>query len=215
MNSLRYSILDVGVPSFGEDMSVPEIVHRLVDRFHSNLDAYKSGNFDEAQVRVDFINPLFGKALGWDIYNEKGYSEAYRDVVYEDRIKISGRTKAPDYGFYIGDALKFFLEAKKPSVHIATDVDPAVQLRRYAWTAKLPLSIVTDFEEFAVYDCRFAPRKNDGPATARLELFTYDKYVDAEVWDKISSVFSREAVLDGSLDKYAQETKQQEGHSRP
>ncbi len=65
-------------------MSVPEIVHRLVDRFHSNLDAYKSGEFNEAQVRVDFINPLFGKALGWDIYNEKGYSEAYRDVVYEE-----------------------------------------------------------------------------------------------------------------------------------
>jgi type I restriction-modification system DNA methylase subunit len=192
-------------------MSVPEIVHRLVDRFHSNLDAYKSGKFDEAQVRVDFINPLFGKALGWDIYNEKGYSEVYREVVYEDRVKISGRTKAPDYGFYIGNALKFFLEAKKPSVHIASDVDPAVQLRRYAWTAKLPLSVVTDFEEFAVYDGRFAPRKDDGPATARLELFTYDQYVDAEVWDKISSVFSRLAVRDGSLNKYAQAIKQKRG----
>lgn len=31
-------------------------------------------------------------------------------------------------------------------------VDPAYQLRRYAWSAKMPLSILSDFEEFAIYD---------------------------------------------------------------
>ena len=83
-------------------MSEPEIVHRLGDRFHSNLDAYKSGQFNEAQVRVDFIDPLFRQALGWDIYNEQGRPEAYRDVVYEDRVRVGGGTKAPDYVFYVG-----------------------------------------------------------------------------------------------------------------
>lgn len=52
-------------------MPVPEIVHRLVDRFHSNLDSYKSTTFKEARVRIDFIDPLFTQALGWDIHNEK------------------------------------------------------------------------------------------------------------------------------------------------
>jgi len=47
-----------------------------------------------------------------------------------------------------------FFEAKKPSVNIKTDISPAFQLRRYAWSAKLPLSIVTDLEELAIYDCR-------------------------------------------------------------
>lgn len=51
--------------------------------------------------------------------------------------------------FRIVGSQKFFVEAKKPSVYIKGDVQPAFQLRRYAWSAKLPLSILTDFEEFA------------------------------------------------------------------
>ena len=192
-------------------MSVPEIVHELVDRFHANLDAYKSGSFDEADVRVQFIDPLFKGALGWDIYNEAGRPRAYQDVVYEDRVKVKGGTKAPDYGFYAGGARKFFLEAKKPSVNIRGDVAPAVQVRRYAWSAKLPLSILTDFEELAVYDCRFEPTKDDPPATARLEYITYDKYTDPEYWEKIYGIFSREAVLEGSLDKYAEANRKKRG----
>ena len=192
-------------------MSVPEIVHELVDRFHANLDAYKSGSFDEADVRVQFIDPLFKGALGWDIYNEAGRPRAYQDVVYEDRVKVKGGTKAPDYGFYAGGTRKFFLEAKKPSVNIRGDVAPAVQVRRYAWSAKLPLSILTDFEELAVYDCRFEPTKDDPPTTARLEYITYDKYTDPEYWEKIYEIFSREAVLEGSLDKYAEANRKKRG----
>ena len=107
---------------------------------------------NEAQARVDFINPLLG-LLGWDVENRQGRPEAYRDVVYEDRVKVGGGTKAPDYGFYAGGRRRFFLEAKKPSVHIAGDVAPAVQLRRYAWSARLPLSILTDFEEETARYC--------------------------------------------------------------
>src|SRR5918995_6576615 len=129
---------------------------------------------NEAQARVDFINPLLG-LLGWDEENRQGLPEAYREVVYEDRVKVGGGTKAPDYGFYAGGQRRFFLEAKKPSVDISGDVAPAVQLRRYAWSANLPLSILTDFEEFAVYDCRFEPQKEDKPSTARLEFVTYDQ----------------------------------------
>jgi len=191
-------------------MTVPNKLHHLVERFEENRVAYRSGEYSEAQVRVDFINPLFD-LLGWDIENRQGSPEAYRDVVYEDRVKVGGGTKAPDYGFYAGGRRRFFLEAKKPSVDIAGDVAPAVQLRRYAWSARLPLSVLTDFEEFAVYDCRPEPQKEDGPATARLELLTYDRYTEPEVWDRLSSIFSREAVLDGSLEKYAEETRRKRG----
>lgn len=192
-------------------MPVPEIVHRLVDRFHSNLEVYKSKGFDEAQARIDFIDPLFTGALGWDIHNAAGRPEAYRDVVYEDRVKGKRGTEAPDYGFYVGGQRKFFLEAKRPSVNIEDDLSPAVQLRRYAWSAKLPLSILTDFEELAVYDCRFEPTKDDAPHTARLELFSYESYTDPECWEKIEGTFSREAVVGGSLDKYAEAAKSKRG----
>src|SRR5215216_5432951 len=150
-------------------MTVPAELLALTERFDRERSAYRSGDYNEAQVRVDFINPMFA-LLGWDIENRQGRPEAYRDVVYEDRVKVGGGTKAPDYGFYIGDQRKFFLQAKKPSVDIRGDVAPAVQLRRYAWSAKLPLSILTDFEELAVYDCRFEPAKDDPPSTARLDF---------------------------------------------
>src|SRR5215204_3252021 len=191
-------------------MTVPSELVELIDRFKRERDVYRSSRYNEAQVRVDFINPLFA-LLGWDIENRQGRPEAYRDVVYEDRVKVGGGTKAPDYGFYIGDQRKFFLEAKKPSVDLQNDLSPAVQLRRYAWSAKLPLSILTDFEELAVYDCRFEPSKDDSPATARLEYFSYEKYADPECWKKIQEIFSRDAVLSGSLDTYAEEAKRKRG----
>ena len=189
-------------------MGAPGELQDLVERFDRNLAAYKSGDYNETQARGDFIDPLM-RLLGWDVHNQQGKAPAYRDVIEEDRVKVGGGTKAPDYGFYAGGTRRFFLEAKKPSVDIAGDVNPAVQLRRYAWSAKLPLSILTDFEEFAVYDCRFEPVKEDKPATARLDFITYDEYADR--WDDIEGLFSREAVLGGSLEKYAEANRKRRG----
>ena len=132
-------------------MTPPPAILDLIDRFERNAEAYRSGAYNETQVRREFIDPLF-KALGWDIDNEQGYAEAYKDVVHEDAIRIGGAAKAPDYCFRVGGTRKFFLEAKKPSHNIREEIDPAYQLRRYAWSAKLPLSVLTDFEEFAVYN---------------------------------------------------------------
>lgn len=180
----------------------------LVERFERNREAYKSGQYNEMQLRQEFLAPFF-EALGWDMTNKQGYAEAYKDVIHEDSIKVGADTKAPDYCFRIGGTRKFFLEAKKPSVYIKEDISPAFQLRRYAWSAKLPLSILTDFEEFAIYDTRIKPEKTDKASTARIHYFTFKDYL--EKWDLISSVFSREAVLKGSFDKYAEKSRLKKG----
>ncbi len=130
-------------------MPAPKEISRLVKQFERNADAYRSPGYLEAQVRIEVINPFFA-CLGWDIDNRQGFAEAYKDVIYEDAIKIGGATKAPDYCFRVGGTRKFFLEAKKPAVNIKQDPEPAYQLRRYAWSAGLPLSILTDLEEFAI-----------------------------------------------------------------
>jgi len=188
---------------------VPEIVHRLVDRFEEDRKTYRSSTYKEEWIRQDFIDPLF-EALGWDVTNKSGVPVGpHREVIPEDAIRVRGAPKAPDYGFYVGGARKFFVEAKKPSVNLAGDISPAFQLRRYAWSAKLPLSVLTDFEEMALYDCRFEPKKEDGPRTARLNFLTYEQY--PERWEEIASIFSKEAVLSGSLEKYAEETKRKRG----
>lgn len=179
----------------------PPVVLRLMDQFERNREAYLGQGYNETQVRVELIDPLF-MALGWDMHNEAGYAEAYKDVVHEDAIKIGGTTKAPDYCFRIGGARKFFLEAKKPSVDIRGEPAPAYQLRRYAWSAKLPLSILTNFEELAVYDCRTRPRPSDKASMSRVLLLRHSDY--ASRWDELASIFSRDAVLKGSFDKYAE-----------
>jgi hypothetical protein len=187
---------------------LPPAVQELVDRFDRNREAYKSGTYNETQVRREFIDPLF-KALGWDIDNQLGHAEAYKDVVHEDAIKVGDGVRAPDYCFRIGGTRKFFLEAKKPSIDIKNDASPAFQLRRYAWTTKLPLSILTDFEEFAVYDCRVKPDQKDRASVARILYIPYTEYETR--WDEIESVFSRDAVLKGSFDKYAESNKVKRG----
>ena len=189
-------------------MGSPVEVLRLVERFEREATAYRSVSYNETQVRREFIDPLF-KALGWDIDNEAGYAPAYKDVVHEDAIKVGGLTKAPDYCFRIWGTHKFFVEAKKPAVNLKDDVSSAFQLRRYAWSAKLPLSVLTDFHEFAVYDCRVRPEKTDGAATARTIYLPYTAY--DERGDEIATVFSKEAVLQGSFDHYAETTKGKRG----
>ena len=189
---------------------VPSRVAELVETFDQHIEAYRSQQYNETQLRREFIDPFFDE-LGWDVSNKAGYAQAYKDVIHEDAIKIGGATKAPDYCFRIGGARKFFLEAKKPSVDIKGDPHPAYQLRRYAWSAKLPLSVLTDFEELAVYDCRMRPKHTDKADVARIMLFTYKDYL--KNWSEIAEIFSKEAILKGSFDKYAAATKGKRGTS--
>jgi len=189
-------------------LTAPQAIMDLVERFDRNVESYRSGHYNETQLRREFIDPFF-KALGWDVDNETGNAEAYKDVFHEDAVKVGGSTKAPDYSFRIGGTRKFFVEAKKPSVNLKDDISSAFQLRRYSWSAKLPLGILTDFEELAVYDGRIQPSKTDKASVARVKYFTYKEYVDR--WDEIASIFSKEAILKGSFDKYAESTKGKRG----
>lgn len=185
-------------------MTVPEIISKLIKRFDEQKDVYLSGSYNETQVRRDFIDPFF-KALGWDVDNESDYAEAYRDVIHEDMVLVGTAKKAPDYSFRVGGTRKFFVEAKKPSVSISADPKPAFQLRRYGWSAKLPISVLTDFEEFAVYDCTYRPEEKHASSIARLYYYKYTEYM--EKWDEISSLFSKEAVMKGSFDRFANAKK--------
>jgi type I restriction-modification system DNA methylase subunit len=189
-------------------MSVSDRIKKLVETFDNNLESYKKGIYNETQVRREFIDPFF-EELGWDVTNKQGYAEAYKDVIHEDAIKVGGVTKAPDYCFRIGGVRKFFLEAKKPSINIHEDINPAYQLRRYGWSAKLPLSILTDFEEFAVYDCRAKPVKTDKVSHSRILCLRYTDY-EAR-WEEITGIFSRDAILKGSFDKYIESNKGKKG----
>ncbi len=189
-------------------MTAPKAISQLVEHFEQNRDALRSGRYNEAQLRQEFLNPFFA-ALGWDMFNEQQFSEHYKEVIHETSVEVEGAAKAPDYAFRIGGVTKFFVEAKKPSINIAQAIHPAHQVRRYAWSAKLPLAILSDFEEFAVYDCRSKPNPSDQAAVGRVLYLTYKDYI--EKWDEIAAIFSKNAILKGAFDQYAQGVKGKRG----
>ena len=186
-----------------------EKIESLVIRFEEQFESYKNSDYNETLTRRDFIDPFF-KALGWDIDNESGYAEAYREVIHEDKVKVSGSTKAPDYSFrLVGGKRLFFVEAKKPSISVKEDIQPAYQVRRYGWSAKLPISIITDFEEFSIYDCTKKPKPNDKPPVARIKYLSFRDYI--KEFDFLWDTFSKEQVLKGSFDKYLQSDTHKKG----
>lgn len=186
----------------------PDEIIRLVKKFEDNYERYKNPSYNEEQLKQEFINPFF-KALGWDMENEEDAAPQYRDVIFEDSIEVAGNKKAPDYCFTMAGQRKFFVEAKKPSININKDREPAFQVRRYGWSADLPVSILTDFEEFAIYESRSKPKKSDSPSKYRIQYFNYKKYV--EKWDYIYERFSKEAVRKGWFDKFAETDKKKRG----
>ena len=190
-------------------MPIPASLLERIATFGRNLESYLNPDYKETELRREFLDPLF-EALGWDVANTAGHAEAYKDVIHEETLRQFGvGTTAPDYSFSIGGTRKFFVEAKKPSVKIKDDPAPAAQLRCYSYTAKLPLGIVTDFHEFAIYDTRLRPCENDKASTGRIFYCTFDQY--AEKWDEIAGIFAKNAVLKGSFDRYAAATKGKRG----
>ena len=71
-------------------------LQNLKDKFEENIKQYKSALYDESNIRVDFIDKFF-ETLDWDVRNDSGYAEQYREVVRENRVRIQGMQKAPDY----------------------------------------------------------------------------------------------------------------------
>src|SRR5450759_5096237 len=188
----------------------PGRLRQLAETFQADADAYRAGAYKEMALRSDFLNPLL-EELGWDPLNKRGTTYSEREVIQEDQLTIDGKAKAPDYAVQTSGKRRFFVEAKRPLVNIATDRAPAYQVRRYCWTANLPYGLVTDFEEFAIYDCRQAPAVGDSAAVGRVAYFTLGSL--EENWPLLDGMFARHNVTQGILDLLASEATAPAGTS--
>jgi hypothetical protein len=175
-------------------------VAKLCRYFETNRQLFLAPGVKEAHIRQSLIDPFF-IALGWDVHNESKTAPQYREVIPEDSLDVEGHQKAPDYTFRVGSQAKFYTEAKKCGININADPGPAYQLRRYGWSAKVVLSLLTDFEELGVYDCTLRPRPSDKASHARVQYFRFEEYPDR--WRELWDYFSREAVWSGAFDQYA------------
>lgn len=157
--------------------------------------------FGESEARNRFIDPFF-TALGWQL-EQTHLPRKLWDVHREYAQRDNSATKKPDYAFRLNGKLKFFVEAKAPWVRIIDnpDKDALFQAKRYAYSTngKAPIVIITDFQEFRVFNSLQRPIY-DNPLQGVIKEFDlkYTSYVDK--WNFLYENFSREAVEAGSLE---------------
>ncbi len=178
-----------------------EKLKELIKKYESNRDTYLKNTYNETQLRTDFLDPLFN-LLGWDIVNNQGKPTNEREVLVEESLKTGAslNTKKPDYTFRLFSQRKFFLEAKKPSVKIDSDNDPAKQIRRYGFTAKLKISVLSNFEYLAIYDCSRKVDETDDVNYSRIKLYHYSEYLD--YFEDINKELGKDSVYDGTFDEH-------------
>ena len=177
-----------------------DIIKKLVEKFESNESDYISNDsmYNETEVRRDFIDPFF-EALGWDVSNKKSLPQNIREVIHEANVSVDDENKKPDYAFRVAGIRKYFVEAKKPSVNISTNSKSAFQLRRYGWSAKMPVSVLSNFRNLSIYDCKPIPKEGDNYRIGRMKHYSYQDYITK--FDEIYDSLSREALFSGKFDE--------------
>lgn len=178
------------------------LLQDLIKRYKRHRRDCLSSEYNETQLRNDYLNP-FLEILGWDIQNDQKLPFFLREVIQEEAIEVSEEDeitkKKPDYTLRIDGKRKYFFEAKKPSVNILSSNKFSFQTRRYGWNANLPISVLANFENLVIYDCRYKPEVEDDVRVARLHQFNFEEYLDR--FDEIYSLLSKDSVLVGHFDE--------------
>lgn len=174
-------------------------IKQLIEKYSADRQYYLTNKYNETLLRSDFLDPFF-ELLGWDIKNNVGKSTNEREVILEEALKAnaSEHSKKPDYTFRLFSERKFFLEAKKPCVAIETSNDTAKQLRRYGFTAKLKISVLSNFEYLIIYDTSVKVDEADSYNKALIKKYHYTEYESK--FDEIKKLLGKDAVYSGTFD---------------
>lgn len=184
-------------------------VQALASDFKAHEKHYLSSEYQEADVRKDFIDKFF-ISLGWDV-NHETQKNPYEQEVKVERTDSSSKRRA-DYAFRVAPNyrdVQFYVEAKKPFGDIATS-DNYFQTIRYGWNSQTPVAVLTDFEQFQLIDCRYKP--DIASALHRcIKKYHYSEYADREKFAEIYYLFSREAAAGNALGTFAETLPKRSG----
>jgi type I restriction-modification system DNA methylase subunit len=167
----------------------------LMNRFKNNYEFYNNSKYNESECRLEFIDG-FLKDFGWDVQNSNGKSPNLKEVVVESYEQDLGK---PDYTMTFNGVSTFFVEAKKPSVNILENIDCSFQARRYGWSAKHKISVLTNFKDLLIYDCSDIPKSDDPTNKNLIAKFNYLEYFDK--YDEIYELISKEIVYNGKFEE--------------
>jgi len=188
------------------------------DRLQALVERYQSFKQDprldlsSVETIRTWINELLS-IFDWDVMDtsqilqEKVLSQEERNRLEE----INSTSTRPDYTFKIGNQKLTFLDAKAATVNIETSTSSAFQIKSYGWSIMAPCSFLTNFEEFAIYDCTYVPNQEQQANLGRIYL-KIDEYVDNfELFEKH---LLKSNILNGSLSKLYSDTLKTERNIR-
>lgn len=169
----------------------------LVQRYQIAKSAGQLENSSEATMRT-WIDELLS-VFGWDVQNtQQVLTEHTLGHAEKDRLRGIGSTNTrPDYTLVNGNVTLTFVDAKSLSVRIDADKDAAFQIRSYGWSIDAPFSIVTNFEQLAIYDCSVMPSIFDEADYARIHIFEYTQFIDE--YEILNAYLSRENIIAGNI----------------
>jgi len=163
-------------------------IAKLVEKYNQLKAENKIKDYNEAQTRKDFIDPLF-EYLGWDIRNSKSDNEVTtEEKVSKDRV---------DMAFRINGIPKFFLEAKSMKSDLDTE-GYAKQAINYSWNKGVTWAVLADFESLKVFNAQAQSKLLSDKLV--FEIHCEDYISDFErLW-----LLSKTNFEDNRLDKYAE-----------
>lgn len=176
---------------------------QLVHRYQGFKENGRLDLSSEETIRT-WINELLS-IFDWNVMDtsqilqEKVLSTQERERLGE----ISSTSTRPDYTFKIGNQKLTFLDAKATSVNIATSNSSAFQIKSYGWSILAPCTFLTNFEEFAIYDCTYIPHQGQQANLGRTYL-RIDEYV--ENFEVLEAHLLRSNILNGTLDRLYSDT---------
>lgn len=170
----------------------------LIERYKAFIKIANREDISEESIRV-WINEML-MIFGWNVQNtNEVIQERALQFKYRERLAdIDSPHTKPDYILLNGRNIKTFIDAKDISVNIITNRNVAFQIRSYGWSAEVPCAFVSNFEQFAIYDCRFIP-KIDQDANYGVKFFTIDEYLDN--FDILFDHLFRENIISGKLEE--------------
>ena len=194
-----------------------EEITKLVQKFKDDFHDIKNPQMKEAQLEDTYIKPLFS-FLNWNIHTS-GIKKGMEEFRVQTSQRVKKSTKQPDYELWLPEKENpsqmkrhLFMEAKDPKYDLQKEVQWMRQAYQYAHSTlslsersnkRTNLSILTDFEEFRLFDCRdpYPLTKNDASLYNKYVIKKFDlRYTDyIENFDLLWDTFERNNVQNGSL----------------
>lgn len=170
----------------------------LITEYNKFKEQGKLDLTSEETIRT-WLNELLA-IFDWDvrdtsqILQEKVLSKAEKEKLKE----IGSQNTRPDYTFKVARQKLTFLDAKDTSVKILDEAEAAFQIKSYGWSILAPCAFISNFEEFAIYDCTYTPERGQNANLGRL-YFTLDDYI--EKFEILEAHLLKENIYKGKLDE--------------